>query len=50
MTEEEIKEFDPRLKSETRLKQGWFHLKLFNSNRVLADQRRGFSSLNPALN
>ena len=44
MTEEEIKEFDPRLK------QGWFHLKLFNSNRVLADQGRGFSSLNPALN
>ena len=27
--EAEFKEFDPRLKFETRLKHGWFHLKLY---------------------
>ena len=27
-SEAEFKEFDPRLKFETRLKYGWFHLKL----------------------
>ena len=28
--EAEFKEFDPRLKFETRLKYGWFHIKLYS--------------------
>ena len=29
-TEVEIKEFEPQLKFKTRLKYGWFHLKLYS--------------------
>ena len=28
LTEAKLKEFEPRLKFKTRLKYGWFHLKL----------------------
>ena len=33
-SEAEFKEFDPRLKFETRLKYGWFHLKFIQSFKV----------------
>ena len=56
LTEVEFKEFEPGIKFETRLKNGWFHLKLYLmiqdlsrhsiENRFLADLRRGSNSLN----
>jgi len=30
ISEAEFKEFEPRLRFETRLKHGWFHLKLYS--------------------
>ena len=30
MSEAKFKEFDPRLKFKSRLKNGWFHLKLYS--------------------
>ena len=30
LTEAEFKEFEPRLKFETRLNYGWFHLELYS--------------------
>ena len=56
LTEAEFKEIEPRLKFETRLKYGWFHLKLYSIFQVLsgrpietsflADLRRDSNSLN----
>ena len=54
--EAEFKEFEPLLKFETRLKYGWFHVKLFSMFQDLSrrsiktgfsvDLRRGSNSLN----
>ena len=46
----EFKEFERRFKFNSRLKYGWFHLKLYQMfqdlSRVLADLNRGSNSLN----
>ena len=53
--EVEFKEFEPRFKFETRLKYGWFHLKLYSMFKIWAgaqlkpvfeELRRGSNSLN----
>ena len=41
--EAEFKEFDPRLKFETRLKYGWFHLELYSMFQDLS--RRSFETV-----